>query len=33
MKEPSTQIIEGMFKKIEVTNYFNLETNLELVHV
>ena len=30
MKEPSTQIIEGTFKKIEVTHYFNLETGLNV---
>lgn len=31
MKEPSTQITEGTFKKIEVTHYFNLETGLNVV--
>lgn len=30
MKEPSTQIIEGTFKKIEVTYYFNPETGLNV---
>lgn len=30
MKEPSTQIIEGTFKKIEVTHYFNPETGLNV---
>ena len=30
MKEPSTQIIESTFKKIEVTHYFNPETGLNL---
>ena len=30
MKEPSIQIIEGTFKKIEVTHYFNLETGLNV---
>lgn len=30
MKEPSTQIIEGTFKKMEVTDYFNPETGLNV---
>lgn len=30
MKEPSTQRIEGTFKKIEVTHYFNPETGLNV---
>lgn len=30
MKDPSTQIIEGTFKKIEVTHYFNPETGLNV---
>lgn len=30
MKEPSTQIIEGTFKKIEVTHHFNPETGLNV---
>lgn len=30
MKEPSIQIIEGTFKKIEVTHYFNPETGLNV---
>ena len=30
MKEPSTQIIEDTFKKIEVTDYFNPETGLNV---
>lgn len=30
MKEPSTQIIESRFKKIEVTHYFNPETGLNV---
>lgn len=30
MEEPSTQIIEGTFKKIEVTHYFNPETKLNV---
>nr|UZC30174.1 hypothetical protein [Entomoneis sp.] len=31
MKEPFTQIIEGTFKKTEVTHYVNLETGLNVV--
>ena len=30
MNNPSTQIIEGTFKKIEVTHYFNPETGLNV---
>jgi len=30
MKEPSTQIIEGTFKKIEIIHYFNPETGLNV---
>src|SRR5210317_1098115 len=30
MKDPSTQIIEGTFKKTEVTHYFNPETGLNV---
>jgi hypothetical protein len=30
MKEPSIQIIEGTFKNIEVTHYFNPETGLNV---
>jgi len=30
MKKPSTQIIEGTFKNIEVTHYFDTETGLNV---
>jgi Colicin D len=30
MNEPSTQIIEGTYRKSEVTHYFNPETGLNV---
>ena len=30
MKNPSTKILEGTFKTIEVTHYFNPETGLNV---